>query len=196
MLLQIVNDINKSLDNDCFLAALSLALTLPDICGKAKFPNERSTKKRYIDWYDEYIGLYEKSPDEEHEMPYLSGEVVYGLRCSLLHQGTPNIEADQIQEERCQINHFVLLTEKKKKHNVLMDSSRVTKQYFGDKQIGDTVRNYEVNVRRLCSILTACAKGYYEEYKNQFDFFECNIVDLDERYEMMRQLNAHKERNA
>ena len=53
MLLRLIDDMNKALDNDCFLSALSLALTLPDICGKAKYPDEKSTKKRYIDWYDE-----------------------------------------------------------------------------------------------------------------------------------------------
>lgn len=60
---------NKALDNDCFFSALSLALTLPDICGKAKYPTD-GNKKRYIAWYDEYVGAYEQCPGEEGEMPY------------------------------------------------------------------------------------------------------------------------------
>ena len=50
---------NKALDNDCFFSALSLALTLPDICGKAKYPTD-GNKKRFIAWYDEYVGAYEQ----------------------------------------------------------------------------------------------------------------------------------------
>ncbi len=30
-----VNDIRKSLENECYFDALSLALTLPDMCGMA-----------------------------------------------------------------------------------------------------------------------------------------------------------------
>lgn len=48
MVNRLVEDINRALDNDAYFAALSLALTLPDICGKAKYPTEKSTKKRYI----------------------------------------------------------------------------------------------------------------------------------------------------
>lgn len=186
MIQRLIDDINKALDNDCFFSALSLALTLPDICGKAKYPNEKSTKKRYIDWYDEYIGAYEQCPGEEGKMPYLSGEVVYSLRCSFLHQGNPNIEREKIQEECCKVDHFTLLTEKKKKFNVLSDSANVSEQFFNGKQLGETHRSYEVNVRRLCFILLACANGYYREHPEQFNFFDFTIVDLDERYAAFR----------
>lgn len=143
---------NKALDNDCFFSALSLALTLPDICGKAKYPTD-GNKKRYIAWYDEYVGAYEQCPGEEGKMPYLSGEVVYQLRCSFLHQGNPNIDKGKINEECCKIDKFVLLTEKKKEFNILSDSASSSEQFWGDKKIGDTYRTYEVNVRRLCFTL-------------------------------------------
>ena len=58
MLNQLIADINRALDNEAYFSALSLALTLPDICGKAKYPTEKSTRKRYIDWYNEYVGQY------------------------------------------------------------------------------------------------------------------------------------------
>lgn len=38
MIHQIVKEINIALDNECFISALSSALILPDICGKAQFP--------------------------------------------------------------------------------------------------------------------------------------------------------------
>ena len=117
MVQRIVDDIRTALDNDLFFAALSTALTLPDICGKAEYPNESSSKKRYIDWYDKEIGRFEKNPCQttDEEMPYLSGKVIYSLRCSLLHEGNPNVDNERLTKgnESLPINHFVLKTESK-----------------------------------------------------------------------------------
>lgn len=46
MIDQIIKEINKALDNDCFLVALMTALTLPDICGAIEYPKE-SEGSRY-----------------------------------------------------------------------------------------------------------------------------------------------------
>ena len=82
------------------MSALITALILPDICGKAKYPEmEKQTKQRYIKWYDEYIGQYEKDTEDERGMPYLSGELIYSLRCSVLHQGNPNIDGKKLDIE-------------------------------------------------------------------------------------------------
>lgn len=62
MMLQLINDVKRALDAECYYSALSLVLTFPDICGKAEYPKERSSTKRYIDWYDEHIGEYEICP--------------------------------------------------------------------------------------------------------------------------------------
>lgn len=181
MLLKLIEDMNKALDHDCYFSALSLALTLPDICGRAKYPTERSTKKRYIDWYDEYIGRYMQYPGEEGQMPYLSGEVVYQLRCSFLHQGTPNIDSSKIEEECCQIDDFVIAVEPKKEFNIYMDLASSSESFYNMEKTGKTTLTYEVNVRRLCLIISECAKGYYKESSTAFDFFKFHIVDLEER---------------
>ena len=180
MLLKLIDDMNRALDNDCFFSALSLALTLPDICGKAKYPDEKKSGKRYIDWYDEYVGAYEQSPGEEGQMPFLSGEVVYQLRCSFLHQGNPNINKDKIKEECCKIDKFVLMTEKKKEFNILADASSCVESFVGDEKIGETHLTYRVNVRRLCFIISACAKAFYNECPEKFDFFDFDIIDVDD----------------
>ena len=54
MIERIIKEINLSLENECYLSALGMALTLPDICGKAEYPNEKSTTKRYIEWFNTY----------------------------------------------------------------------------------------------------------------------------------------------
>lgn len=179
MLLKLIDDMNRALDNDCFFSALSLALTLPDICGKAKYPDEKKSGKRYIDWYDEYVGVYEQCPGEEGQMPYLSGEVVYQLRCSFLHQGNPNINKNKIKEDCCKIDKFVLMTEKKKEFNILADAATSSENFYGNEKVGETFRTYRVDVRRLCFIISACAKAYYNENREKFDFFDFTIMDVD-----------------
>ena len=59
MLLKIIDDVNKALDAECYFSALSLVLTIPDICGKAEFP-EKGPTRRYIDWFDKHIAKYEQ----------------------------------------------------------------------------------------------------------------------------------------
>ena len=74
-----VNDIRNALKNQSFFSALSLALTLPDVCGMAEFPNKQ-VAERYIGWYDKYIGAFIKNSEPFEQSPYLSGEMVYNLR--------------------------------------------------------------------------------------------------------------------
>lgn len=95
-----VNDIRHSLENKCYFSALSLALTLPDICGMAEFP-DKSVTGRYIEWYDKYLGGYMTHGKDElgGNNSWLSGEVVYNLRNTYLHQGNPGIVSDKVKEE-------------------------------------------------------------------------------------------------
>jgi len=177
MLEQIIDDVDRALDNEAYFAALTLVLTLPDICGKAQYP-ETIGKNRYINWYDENIGKYEKCPCEhckEVQMPYLSGEVIYSLRNSMLHQGTPNIDNKVIKNTANKIDQFVLVIEKKKPFGIYVDSAGIASSDFND----ITTREYRVNVRRLCLIICASAKGYYENNKEKFNFFNYSILDWD-----------------
>lgn len=183
MIDRIIDDINKALDAEAYMAALSLVLTLPDICAKAEYGDSLHNKERYIKWYDENIGRYEKAPIEpsEAEMPYLSGEVVYQLRCSMLHQGTPNIDKKNIKNEPCQIDHFTLVIEKKKPFDIYTDCSSVSSRT--SQNSSKPYRSYRVNIRRLCLIITLTAKGYHNKNKDKFDFFNYDILDWDAEME-------------
>ena len=79
----ICNDIQKAIDAGAYISALSLALVLPDWCGKAEYPNEK-TGCRYKKWYSESVGKYETY--EGNNGAYLSADVVYSLRNHLLHR--------------------------------------------------------------------------------------------------------------
>lgn len=172
MIIQLVQDIRKALEKNLYFVALSSALTLPDICGKAAYPEESSSRKRYISWYDDEIGKYEKNPEDKENMPYLSGEVIYSLRCSLLHEGNPNMNNDSLRAD-LPIDHFSLVIEKAKPFDIYSDSSSISN--FGDKNI----REYSMNVRRICMILCNVAESYYKENKDKFHF-NYEIIDWDE----------------
>ena len=168
----LVKDIRKALEKELYFVALSAALTLPDICGKAEWPTEQSTRKRYISWYDKEIGKYEKDPYDKDDMPYLSGEVIYSLRCSLLHEGNPNIKNSDLRT--CQpIDYFSLIVEESNQIDIYSDASIVTK--FGNKQI----RKYEMSVRRICMIICEVAEVYYKENMDKFHF-NYEIIDWNE----------------
>lgn len=84
MINHIVNEIKIAYQNGLYMSALSLALMLPDICGKVEYP-KLCPGKRYKKWFEEYIGRYEKpTVQEDTQTPYLSDEVAYQLRCSVL----------------------------------------------------------------------------------------------------------------
>lgn len=175
MLLKLIEDIKKSLDHDCYFSALALALILPDICGKAKYPDD-TTSQRYKKWYEEYIGQYEKYP-EDKTIPYLKGDIVYSLRCCFLHQGNPNIEK-RMMNTKCEAEQFTLIRERKNKFDLYGDTAHIIWYADGTTE-GKTKCNYKVNIRRLCLILLNAAKGYYTENKNLFNFFNYNVEDYD-----------------
>lgn len=181
MLLKLIDDMKRALDANCYLAALAIALTLPDICGKAEYSSACNTR-RYIDWYNKYVAPFECPPSHEgaepENMPYLSGEVVYNLRNSFLHQGNPNIDNGKIKQKENKIDKFSLVIQSKNEIDLYSDVSSVQSDC-----IGRTIRSYRVNVRRLCFILGNTAKGYYKENKEKFDFFQCDIIDWDKEME-------------
>lgn len=168
LLLDRVREINICLENECYLAALSLALTLPDICGKAAYPQGVGVTKRYIQWYNEYIGKYEDPLDD---MPYMSGEIVYNLRNSVLHTGSPTLTLKDIKNERCKVDHFELEIGK----TLGGDTSMV--EYCGPmEEMRIAERKYRVNIRTFCMKLCRVSEGYYNGNSEKFDFFEYNFV--------------------
>ena len=95
MINAIVKEIYEALDQGLDMVALMSALALPDICGKAEYP-ELKTKERYIKWLDTFIGDYERDQEDiRTNMPYPSGEVIFDLSCALLREGNPTVNKEK-----------------------------------------------------------------------------------------------------
>ena len=171
MIQRLVEDIRKALENNLLCVALATSLALPDICGKAEYPNERSSRKRYIDWYDKEIGISEKNPFNTNgeEMPYLSGEIVYNLRCSFLHAGNPDIDNPGLRNSP-PIDSFTIVLQKRNDWDFYPDSSSISD--IG----GQHRRSYQMSIRRFCMVLCDVAESYYRDNKSKF-IFTYKVVD-------------------
>lgn len=152
-----VNDIENALKNKSYFSALAMSLALPDICGAAEYPNETSTAKRYIEWYNKYLGEY---MSDDSGNPYLSGEIVYNLRNTFLHAGSPNIDSNKIKDEANQLDRFMLF---------LGDRTEMCVTLFINTSIVK-LRSMIVDVTYLCKTICDCSLWYYKNNTNKFHF--------------------------
>jgi len=89
----LVRSAREAVKNDNYYAALFIALSLPDICGKIEHYTKKS-KERYIKWCDDYFINEEFCIFGRSTMKYSNGITssdIYALRCAMLHEGSTNI---------------------------------------------------------------------------------------------------------
>lgn len=155
-----VENIEVSLEKKCYFSALSLALILPDICGTVEFPNKQ-VSERYIGWCDKYIDIFAKNEGEFEKCAYLNGEMVYNLRNTFLHTGSPNIDTDKLKEEGNQVDKFVL---------VVGDGTKITDMSLTMSDKSKMVKAIYVDITFLCNTLCEYALAYYKENEDRFKF--------------------------
>lgn len=165
----LVDEIKCCIANKCYMTALMTALTLPDICGKAKYPNEK-TGSRYKMWYEEYVGKYDA--EEEYQklgIPYLSSKIIYSLRNALIYQGNPNID-----NENFNINNFNLV-----KSNANFDISSNVQNLINETtgDISTLSVELKINIKKLCMKICKATQLYYSNNKEKFDFIKYNILE-------------------
>jgi hypothetical protein len=89
----------SALSQENWYAALMIALTIPDICGRLENPKLKS-QERFVKWYDQYLQSYYQSEighlGKLHI--FLSGRDLYALRCAYLHQGEFEIDDQRAQD--------------------------------------------------------------------------------------------------
>ena len=165
----IISEIRAALEHKLYMVALSAALTLPDVCGKSEYPDVKSTRKRYEKWVEEYI---EKRnwPDYEHSCPdTINAHIIYSLRCSMLHQNTPNTDA---------VDYFELVKVDPDRANVFkyFSESEILSENGIEKRIA---RKISINIAELCYLICDSVEEYYRNNKEKFDFINYNFTDVD-----------------
>lgn len=153
-----IDETKKCLANGNNLAALIVALTIPDICGKVLYPNDK-TAERYKKWFDSNIGDYEQSPlekekPESERMPYMNGDVFYKLRCSMLHEGTDDISF------KIEVDNFNLMFGK----SARLENTSINRQIHymtdGTVQYGKKIISWDINVYQLCKKIIWSAEAF------------------------------------
>lgn len=164
-----IEDIRECLKNKCYFAALSLTLTLPDICGMIEYPKESSVAKRYINWYDKYIGERLKKQRFAENESYISGEIIYNLRNQFLHQGNPNINSGKVKEEVNQIDNFIL---------EVGDAATFYEECVVFEFGKVSFRGIIINITYLCESICSNAELYHCNNKDRFkDKFPLTFKD-------------------
>jgi hypothetical protein len=91
--------LRSSVANQDWYVALSTALTLPDVCGRLIEPEEKSSERRYSNWFKQWMEpTYTVDLPGEPETIFLSGGDCYALRCSYLHEGGADITAQRARK--------------------------------------------------------------------------------------------------
>lgn len=165
----IIAEIKQALENKMYIVALSSALTLPDICGKAEFPNMR-TKRRYLSWGEKYIDSRNYNDYEYCAIDGMDIKTIYDLRCSLLHQGTPKIERDL---------YFELVCDQYERAKSFRYFTKSIYEPTSDGHKERKVQSISVNVTFLCNLLCDSAAKYWNENRQKFDFINYNMVTCD-----------------
>ena len=95
----VISEVRCCLENKLYLAALALALMIPDMCGATENSGTQvKSYDRYVTWFEkwvapEYMKFIEANEEDEicfeKKSPYFfTGDACYALRCSFLHEGS------------------------------------------------------------------------------------------------------------
>lgn len=155
MIQKMINEIAFALDQGLYLVALSAALTLPDVCGKAEYPEE-GVSARYKKWYSTFV------PDGK-----LPADSVYALRCNLLHEGNTSLNDKNDIKFKLMTNAYTQSFE--------FDFCFTEKVTHAD---GTSETIITVYVGFLCTAICNAASNYYNHNKEKFNFLNYSIEDM------------------
>jgi hypothetical protein len=92
-----LTSIERSIATENWYAAITLALTMPDICGWLE-DQSKGSRQRYTEWFDKYLLQKYKKVIVGSDITFLTGGDCYALRCSFLHEGAEDITRQRARE--------------------------------------------------------------------------------------------------
>lgn len=182
-----IYEIQKCIDNELWISALCLTLTLPDICSKIEFSNIIDNNKRYTEWLKNNIDLatftfadISYSKEDEILINKLTCYIIYKLRCALIHEGTgccysTTDENDPLFTSADNINTANMNISLSIKNNTNIIIPKVDVLLDNSKKIEE--KCFTVNVPLFCKYICDICSKYYENNKSKFRDLNINIVD-------------------
>ena len=89
--------IRRAVESKNWFGALYLALTMPDICGALEAPRARNGD-RYRSWFDRYLAPVNRTVMRGQEVVFMTSGDCWALRCSMLHEGSDEVDAQQAKD--------------------------------------------------------------------------------------------------
>lgn len=174
-----LQEIENLLSSKFYQAALALALTVPDICGKVEFPKE-GVHDRYTKWFAlhvehnfEPVHLPEDENDAapDYSKRALNGEMCYRLRCAFLHSGSDDInETRQVAPINAgdypdySVTFDFVLSEDKTEFTCGTDDREKSKHF-----------TYYIAIPKLCRCICTAAKECIRKYSKEAFTGKCKI---------------------
>ena len=181
-MLSLIEEIESCVLHNNLRCALGMALTLPDICARVEFPDERDTSKRYEKWCDRHLFKQGYLPSHEtndsvdlkqrKRIRVIEPKMCYKLRCAFLHSG--NLELNQRDDDNYPV--FCLQITSTKDNNI----------YVGSKMENceGITKEIKIDVRLLTKVLCNAAREFYEncKTKERFENHHINIIDVEQAW--------------
>ena len=182
----IISSINQSLENKNYIAALALALTIPDKCGKIEYPN-LGVGERYAAWYNAWCHSPDMDPYET-QLPDADGSVIYQLRCAILHDNSTELKYTNL-ENKNKLDEFELEITDHYDGVYSIFASEIVKdeeiQIINNKE-SQIINNKErrhmrIRIIDLCKMICYATGIYYEKNKEKVEQ-STNIKVVDYRH--------------
>lgn len=190
---QLINSIEDALKKECYLPALALVLTLPDIGAKYEYSKIWQKKETYQDrtgigaayskWYDEYIRKYEipvNCNDRQREITEtgtIDGRRCWELRCGFLHAGEINIDKEMSDRQEDIDVKFRFIVSETTNKNIFGGCSTIICDGMDNKrQIC-----IDLDIVNFCRKILEVFKGQYLSDKNvthEIDIGELNFFEI------------------
>lgn len=167
MISEMIKEIRIALQHELYITALAAALTLPDICGQAEYRQDKKVKSRYIKWLQVYVESRKFGEYQNCSIDGLTANDIYRLRCTLLHQGSSDIDT---------VEYFELV--KNDPHRTSQFQSFSQRESCGNNRKPGS-RIISVNIAMLCELLCNSAEEYYGTNKGKFGFVNFKLVKTD-----------------
>lgn len=97
------------------------------------------------------------------DYPYLSGEVVYGLRCMFLHESKHDVGSDIDG-----INNFELILDDNKT-GIFSSSASISSVMVEGVENKEEIKTLIISVRELCYKICSTSKHFYQKNSNLFE---------------------------
>ena len=169
---QRIEEIRRALEVDMPISALSLALTIPDICGKIENLAEND-KANFIAWFDKYITpqyLPQQYIDNNDDLQLskkraMTGTRCYGLRCAVLHTGNEDIEEkhqdpiNEVGDKQCFTVKLINDPENEVVYSTLHHDTNIVEVEF------------YLNFQKFCERICKAAELTLQNYPHESDLY-------------------------